>query len=351
MRTRHAAGFTLIELMTALALMMIVISGALLIVVASARSSRQAMERTDAQRGARSALNVLSTEIELAGLGLPARLAFGRFDADATDGVDDADSEPNACALSPELQVASLDYLREWTVVPGNNTGDDTSGVLTVSDPNPEPLNKVQDIALPEREWVFFYQSPRVDTSGTDHGHGLVRLAAPRAQSALSFTTGSTVFGAQSGFNVGQTFSGRDAKVLRARVSKFGLMCPTGQPYPRYLYWSVGGRSQVPVARNVKSLAFRFHFDSDHDGLPDDKDSDGQMTAADLDSVATMAQLATVKAVEVVVQICVEEPKNNDCRARPFSQIIPTRNMNTRWPSSSEPPTYVFIDNTGLRAP
>ncbi len=341
-RAAHRArGFTLVELMMALGLALFIALGAMMIIIAAARSGRGAQDRSDLQRGGRAALTLLGDEIENAGLGLPKVLAFRSGSATT-------------------LSVAHLDLRQEWTVLA--TAGDATAGTITLASATPVPT-RATDVALAANEWVFFYQNPTVDGSGAgNHGHALLQLGAARPLGGTSLTIGSTNYSAaQTNFNlaVGRLPSTPHAQVLlRAQVTEIGLDTTNSFLYLRENGDPVGD----PVARNVTALSFAYYVDADCDGQTDDRNGDGVIDTTDTVTSPFIARTSPgcpdtntevqVTAVEVrltlradVVDTMTDPVTHTPTqyyRTETFSQVVPTRNINTR----AVP--YLFIDNTGL---
>jgi hypothetical protein len=343
---RRERGMTIVELMISLVVSMLIIQGALMIIIASAKNSRLSLDRTTSQRGARAGIGILVSEIEGTGLNLPAHLAIRRFLKAAPGSPVDPDAEAKACAGTPELELASLDMLREWSV--SSTAGDQSDGTITL-DAAGKPTGG-SDTQLLEGEWVFFFQSPRYDRSANaiNHGHGMLRVAATRPAGGVTIATNNSSFGQQFGLNLGQAWpgSGHPKSLMRARVSKFGLACPDAtKPFANYLYWqlSTKGSEKVPVAQYIKSLTFRFQLDTDGDGKPD---------GALVDEL-TVDKFNQVLAIEVAMTVYARQPDavtgkcwdtaDGQCTTQDFAQVVYTHNINTR---STQ---YIFVDNTGLK--
>jgi prepilin-type N-terminal cleavage/methylation domain-containing protein len=345
---RGERGFTFIEMMTSVALMLIVISGAMLVIIAAARSGRGSQDRSDLQRGGRAALTLISTQLEQAGTGLPRRLAFGAGDASS-------------------FTVASLDYAREWTVVA--TSGSTVAGTLTLAAAMPFPTVS-GDIKLSQGQWLFLYQSATVDVSGAgNHGHALLRVGQERLNGGLSISLDSTAWStynpalavaAQREFNLGQTLPSTPHKqvLLRAETASFGLNKTDDAAHP-YLFVTENGQTDS-VARNVTDFTVGYYVDADCDGQADDLNNDGTLDWSDTVSSPFALRIGAcepsgttevqVVAVEVHLTLRSENvdkgPKDVTSqvgyRTEMFGQVVPTRNINTRNQN------YIFIDNLAL---
>lgn len=360
-RSREAErGATLIELMTGLAVTTIFLGGVMTFLIAHTRTSQGTFDRSDIQRGGRAALALLAQEIEVAGLGLPRRLAIKSFSVPGTGA--------HPCPGLPELTIASLDLMREW-VLQSTSTG-----LLTLQSPTTPIGTTVGDVDIGAGEWLFVYQNPAFAAGGTSHGHGMVRVRAARAQGNASITIGSTAYSSvQTGFDLDQTAlsstSGHLPVVLRARVSRFGVDC--SDPDHPYLFWEQAGRGTVPIVRNVDTrllaapapaigaaageqvgLRFRFYVDADADGRSDDRNGDGVLDQSDLldagDLAASPIDMSTINAIEVLLRLRSDEPQPDPDGGAPryrtldFVQTVATMNMNTRTND------YIFVDISGL---
>lgn len=334
---RAARGFTLIELMVSLAIMLIIISGAMSILITSSKGQRQNFDRADVQKSARNALLVMSAELSNAGLGLPRALAFRAFDNPGV--VDTSCEDASPSVPMPELTIAALDYLREWSV---SALADDS---ITLASGTP---NGATDVAFNANEWFFLYKSPYL--AGASSGHGMVQLGASRAAAGTTLSVGSTNFSTAqpsltlTNANLAPAGEGHPAVLLHARISRFGVDC-SDSDHP-FLYWSVNGGAPLPLARNVDTsntgLRFRFLVDADADGAPDDQDGSGVVDDGDL--IAAPADLSTVRAVEILLQVRSESADTNTgvYKTERVRQLVALPNLNTRAPG------YVFIDNSGI---
>lgn len=353
-------GATLIELMTGLAVTTIFLGGVMTFLIAHTRTSQGTFDRSDIQRGGRVALALMAQEIELAGLGLPRRLAVKSFNVPGTGA--------SACPGTPELTIASLDLMREWVL---QST---SAGRLTLQNPTTPIGTTAGDIDIGAGEWLFVYQNPTFIVGGTTHGHGMVRVGAPRVPGNVAITINSTAYSSvQTGFDLNQTVlsstSGHLPVMVRARVSRFGVDC--SDPAHPYLFWEQAGRGTVPIVRNVDTrpladpapaigaaagervgLRFRFHVDADADGRSDDRDGDGVLDQDDLldadDVAANPIDMSTINAIEVLLRLRSDEPQPDPdggprrYRTLDFVQVVATMNMNTRTND------YIFVDVSGL---
>ena len=325
---------TLVELMISVAIMLVVIAGAMLVILAAARSGRGTQDLSDTQRGGRTALSLMATEIGSTGLGLPRALAVRSYDASI-----------------PKLTVASLDYRWEWTA--SSTTGTTASGSIALSSGTPVGGT---DVALAAGEWVLLYQNAKLDdTGGANHGYGILQLGAARVLTATTLTIGSTNYStAQTAFNLNQVLptSPHAIVVLRVHTAAFGLdRTDTNHPY---LYFEENGQAAVPVARNVESLTFTFYVDANCDGLSDDQNGDHVINLSDAVGAPTATRVSPcdpagttevqVTAIGVQLRVRAEEmdPTLQAYRHDDFSEIIPTRNVSTRSKA------YQFVDNNGI---
>jgi len=332
-------GMSLIELMTSLAISMVIVSAAMMIVIAAVKSGRGSQDLSDLQRGGRIALSVLADEIGKAGLGLPRRLAF-------------------ASGSATGLKVASVDLIREWKVA-GSSAGAITLAAL--SDVTP-PLNPTgaADTGLRLGQWLFLFKSATIDTStaGSNHGHGMVQLTAARAANttALQVATTSNFSTLQPDFNLAQTWgAGHDLSLMRAHVVEFALNTSlTDHPY---MTITEDGSNPVPVVTDVDGvggLKFAYFIDANCDGQSDDLNADGVIDENDTVTSPFVVRLApcdpadntdvmvTAVRVTVVLRSSSVDPGRGDYRRASFSQTIPTRNINTRATQ------FIFVDNTGI---
>ncbi len=326
-------GMTLVELMVAVAVFTIVIAAVLSVIVTGASFSQRSLNQNDAQRGARMALANISQEIELAGLGLPARLAI-------KDYVESASGITGVCDGTQVLEVAAVDLSREWVV------SSTTATSITLADPTPTGGS---DTVLRPGEWVFFYQNPFVDGAGTAHGHGMVQVDSERAEGDTNIAVGSTAYSStQTGFDLSQGFistgGGHQPVLMRTRTSRFGINCDNSA-HP-YLFLSRDGQDPVPLVANVEELRFRFLVDATGpdgvpDGQPDDQDGSGTIDAADM---VTNPDITKIYAVEIYLRVRADkpdDPKTGKYREVEVSQLAPAFNLHTIG-------SYIFVDNTGL---
>jgi hypothetical protein len=339
----------MIELITGLGLMLTISAGAMLVVIASSRSGRNQNELSGLQRGGRTALSLLSSEIENAGLGLPRRFAIRLGDA------------------SPRLWVASLDYRREWKVA--STSGNTATGTITLQTPTtpfPSSATNNRDVELAEGQWVFLYQNTRIDTTTFASGMGLLQLSATRAKGGPTLNIGPTLYSneGQQGFDLGQALptTPHGIVMLAAHTAEFGIDNVTDPAHP-FLYVAEDGGSQDPVARNVDyktatdtGLQIGYYIDANCDGQPDDKNGDGVIDWSDTypspfavrvpncDPAGTTE--VQVTAIEIHLRLRSESVDQAltppDYHYATFSQLIPTRNIVTTDTS------YVFLDNSAL---
>jgi type II secretory pathway pseudopilin PulG len=344
-RHRRERGFTMIELVIGLGMMLTISAAALLVVIATARSGRNQSELSGIQRAGRTALSLLSSEIENAGLGLPRRLAI-RWGTAST------------------LAVTSLDYRREWVVatIGGNVTG----GTLTLQAPTtPYPSGTTNlDLDLAAGQWVFLYQNSRFDASTFASGFGLVQLGAARAKGTVGVSIGTTNYSnnGQVAFDLNQSLPSTPHAIvmLLAHTAEFGVDATTDPAHP-FVYVAEDGGSQDPVARNIDyksatdtGLQIGYYLDANCDGQPDDRNGDGVIDWSDTWSSPFALRVAgcdpagttevQVTAVEVHLRLRSEDvdPSSKAYHYATFSQLIPTRNIVTSDGS------YIFVDNTAL---
>ena len=186
-RRRRSRGFTMVELMITMAVMIIVLGGAMFFMVTQTQFGRRNFNRIELQNAARSSLSLMAREISNAGLGIPHRLAVR--------GLDDPGTSALSCATTPELTVAALDPRRQWPVTAADGSsvtlGDaDTSGG-GATDPT-----GAADVGFTPGQWLFVYNNPTIETAAGLSGHGLVRISAARAAGAASVTIDETNYSA-----------------------------------------------------------------------------------------------------------------------------------------------------------
>jgi prepilin-type N-terminal cleavage/methylation domain-containing protein len=349
-------GMTLIELMLSMAIMSGVLIGLTQFIITTTKQNRVNFERSDLVRSGRTALSIMTEEIENAGMGLPRRLAIRSWAPAGSGSVD-------SCASTPEIEIAWLDLARQWTVQSS------ASGTITLdpmvsasADPSDDNPTGAADSAITAGEWLFLYKNATFDTAGGNHGHGMVLLSANRAVAATALSVANDPYSSsQASFDLDQPIfvngTGHDTVVLRARTSRFGVNCDdVTRPY---LYWARNGQSIVPLASgadtdpltvansaidagvtDVVALRFRFMVDEDNDGQTDGTDFVDPPT----DATALALFLSNVTAVEVLFRLraSAPDPNTNVTRRQDFARLVRTANINTR---SSD---YIFVDNTGL---
>lgn len=344
-------GMTLIELMFSLAVTMLFVSGVVLFLIGHTRTSRRTLDRADIQRGGRSALSLMTQEISNAGLGLPRVLAIRSFTTSGSE-----------CAGTPEIEIAALDYMREWTVLTPATSG------FTLANAAPVPATGT-DVAIAQNEWVFFYQNSSFTSGSVSNGFGLLRVSVTRAVGATAVFVDNASYSSLAPLMdlsqaVLSTSTPHTPVMLRTRESRFGVNCTADATHP-YLFWQLAGQSEVPLARGADTraltaddpsigalagarvaLRFLFYVDANGDGQCDDKDGDGVLTRADALTTPAVADLANVCAIEVLVRLRSDEPEAGSNPAvyptADFVELVQTTNINTR------NPTYTFIDNSGL---
>lgn len=339
-------GFTLVEVMLATLVMVLVMAGATLFLISQAQTQRRSYDRTDIQRSGRAAMTIMANEISKTGLGLPNYLAIRLFANPGTSG--------DSCDTTPELSVAAVNYLREWTVASA------TAASVTLADATP---TGAADARLESGQWMFIYQND--SAAGADSGHGMVRLGAARSAGDVALTIDSVNFStaqpsldlAQAAFN-SPSGGGHAPVILAADVSTFGVNCDDANN--PYVYWRRGGEIVVlaagadttplaaaapqigAAAGDVVALRFRFLVDDDGDGVADDKDGSEMITVGDL--VSSPTSLANVTAIEVTMRLRTAlNASTGTYDTKDFVQLIATPNIHTR---TGAP--YIFVDNTGL---
>jgi len=363
MRRAREGGFTLIEMMIALGAMGFLIAGATLVAIAAARGGHSATDRANLQGSARTGIDVIASELQLAGLGLPKTLAIPYFSRTGGD-----------CG-TPVLQVASLDYRWEWAVSTAGNTAAGTISVVT----SPK-IRLGSDIAIKAGEWVYLYQSAKaVGGTGGAWGHGFVHVKADRAAGGNTVTVDATNFSTvQTAFDLGQTelsssttYIGHQPVMLRSRLTKIYVKCTAGSNVGSVFVSD--GISEYPVAANVEvqplakadasigaakndvvGLRFRFLVDqkdstgaTNPDGITDDQNGDHIIDYNDLVTDPTVAplDLTMVTGIEVLIRARGEQVSQSatDYRYQDYVRVVTLPNIRT---STTVP--YVFIDADGL---
>lgn len=353
-RRAGARGVTMIELMMTVAIMSIVMLSLMQLIITSSKQNRSDLERSELVRGGQTAMALIASELELAGLGLPRRLAIRGFSA--------AGGSVESCDTTAEIEVAYVDLSRQWTVAKVE------AGAIALASAAPTPATAT-DLPLSTGEWLFYYKNAGVDsTGGGASGHGMVQVGATRSIGADTITLGSVDYSwSQTSFDLDQeqlddTGTGHVPVVLRTRSSRFGVNCDD-EDRP-YLYWVRDG-TVLPLATyadtrpldgaspaldaadgEVVGLRFRFYVDADGDGQPDDQDASGTIDAADLVAAPADAgaDLSQVTAIEVLFRLRSMEVDSNieRFRTQDFVQLVRLANINTR---STD---YFFVDNEGL---
>ncbi len=338
-------GFTLIEMMVTVVLMVMVVGGMLSLLITQAKMSRGTFDRTDIQQGGRSALTIFEEKIGRAGLGLPRRLAIKSFE--------ESNPDTNACANTPKLEVASIDFMRQWSV--------DTSSATTITLDSADPVPAgAADIEILQGQWVFLFANADTD------GHGMVLVGAERPKTQASVTVNATndYSTAQSSLDltaasIGEGASDQYPIMLLADVAGFGLDCSSSaRPF---LYWDDNG-TRVPIGTNIEcdsseadcdigsevGLRFRFWLDQvggvngGPDGIPDDADADGEPDFSNSITVGTDSEFVVAVEVRVVFRSDQKDPQLDEYRTVAFTRIIQIPNIHT------ESDQYIFIDNTGI---
>lgn len=338
-------GVTLLELVVAMAGMMIVVGGALLFVVFQVEQNVVSFDRAGIQHGGRSALNMLSQEIGMTGLGIPRRLAYKSFGAD-----------PLCNNSTRALEIAYLDFLREWQVA-----GTSASAITLASPPDPVPGDP-PDVAIAAGRWLFIFGSSKFEEGTPDQGHGMVQVTADRGAGSASLTIGNVTYSAtQPTLGLGGLMFQSNATVLLLKTSKFGVDC-TSNPTRPFLYWERDGKS-FPLASNVDvdpltavdagidgapgdivGIRFRFLVDDNNDGRPDDQNGDSVIDNRDL--VTTPANIENTIAIEALVRLRAQTPNGNTGKyqVKSYVQLIRTPNVHT----SPENRPFQFVHNNGL---
>jgi prepilin-type N-terminal cleavage/methylation domain-containing protein len=340
---RLSRGVTLLEVSVSLAVLAILMAGVMAFLVTQGKMGFGAIDRTEIQRGGRAALTLMEEKIGMAGLGLPRHLAIKSFSTSETCG---------AATNFPKLEVAYVDYLRQWTAT-GTNTGALTLSAISTSStpPNPNP-NKADgstsDVAFGANQWLFLYRSV------APGGFGMAKITAARAAGDTGVTLGATNYSAaQSSLDLANTSplndaaGGRPLLALFADVSGFGVDCAADTNHP-YLYWEHGAGVRTPIASNISTpslggpvgLAFKFYLDTDGDGLANGSPVTSLTFNSDLDTATN----DDVVAIEVSVRLRSDrpDPASGAYRSEWFTRRIQLANVHTQTRQ------YVFIDNTGI---
>ncbi len=344
MRTpRGERGLTLMEVMVTMVVMVTVLAGTMTFLIFHTRMSAASFARADALRGGRAAMSILEEKIGNAGLGLPRQIAIKSYSA------------TGECNL-PKLEVAGLDYLRQWSV--SGTTGSSTAGTITLADDDPVPPTKpdgsTNDMAILVGRWVYLYQAFSPDA------FGMAKLGATHAIDTTSVSINSTAFASTTldlaaGSPLNSAASGKPTAMLLADVSGFGVDCTdTARPF---LYWEANG-AKTPIASyadtraltannaaigvnagQVAALRFRFHLDSDADGI-----ANSVATTLTFNADPAIATHDDVVAIEVLLRLRSEQIDSvtKDYRVEDFLRVIRTPNINTK---STQ---YIFIDNAGI---
>ncbi|MBN1961947.1 MAG: prepilin-type N-terminal cleavage/methylation domain-containing protein [Deltaproteobacteria bacterium] len=347
----NTRGMTLIEMMISLAVTMFFISGIILFLISHTRTSRRTFDRTDIQRGGRAALSIISQEINHAGLGLPRVFAIRSFTLNGSE-----------CSGTPELEIASLDYLREWIV------SSTAANSLTLTSANPDPAS-VSDIIIAQNEWLFFYQNSNFSSGAISNGYGMLQVATTRTVANTAINISNTNYSSLAPrIDLTQPTLSTSVPhvpvILRARVSRFGVNCTDDVAHP-YIFWEQAGQNKVPLARNadtrvlaaadlsiganagsIAALRFLFYLDANGDGQCDDTNNDNLFTRADAITSPTANDFANVCAIEVQMRLRSETPEAGSnppiYPSTDFVELVKTNSINT------QNPTYIFIDNSGL---
>ncbi|HSI02856.1 MAG: PilW family protein [Myxococcota bacterium] len=343
---RGERGFTLLEVMVVVGLLMYVIGGAMLFMISQARSQRTTYERSDMQRSGRSAIALLARDLPKTGLGLPTDLAIRSYERPGTS----ADS----CGTTPELTLVGLDYTREWTI-----------GAATNSSIRFAPITPVgaADAIIKNNSWLFVFQNAGIG------GYGMAQVGADRAAGSADVAIASTNYSSvqpslslvASAFNGGAA-GGHAPVALAADVMTIGVNCADAA-HP-FLYMRRAGGERLLLAADVDTraltaadpavgavsgdvvaLRFRFLVDDNGDGFPDDVNSDNQIDVSDL--VVTPTSLANVVGIEVFFRLRKLDTRTatTTFETNDFAHTIMLPNVHTATASR----TFVFIDNIGMK--
>ncbi|MCK5690461.1 prepilin-type N-terminal cleavage/methylation domain-containing protein, partial [Myxococcota bacterium] len=293
--SKKSRGFTLIELMLSLAITTTFIGAITGFLIIQSRSQNTFYMRSVLINNAQASMSLLEREFNLAGFGIPRRLAIKSF-------------TPSADVCSVSLTVASANPLRQWEV------SSTSASTVTLSAALPYPA-AMGDVIIPSGRWLFLYRNSTVGTTSLgDHGHGLVLTSSDRAIGSLSIAIDgtnnfSTTFqpkldtSASSHFNA-TSIDSRAVAMMEASVSTFGVDC-TDADHP-YLYWDRAGSARIPVASTITALTFSFFIDADADGQTDDQNSDSKIDVNDL--VAAPTDLSQVTAISASITIRSDNP-------------------------------------------
>ncbi len=336
-RGATARGLTLIELSVSLAVLGILMAGITAFLVTQGKMGAGSFDRSAIQRGGRGALSLLDERLGMAGLGVPRELAIRSLGTEAC-----------GATSFPRLEVASVDYLRQWTVASTAAGAMTLSGITNGPPPNPSPGGASADVAFSIGQWLYLYRS------AAPGGHGFAKVTAARAALNTGVTLGDTNYAvAQSSLDLAGTgelnnaASGRPLLAFLADVSAFGVNCTDDAAHP-YLYWERLSGVRTPVASNVSTpsvggavgLVFRFFLDTDGDGQP----NGAPVTSLTFDADPDDATNDDVVAIEVEVRIRSDQPDpaSNQYRVERFVRRIALPNLHTTTTQ------YIFIDNSGI---
>jgi len=265
MRTTREAGFTLIEVMAAVAIFSIAMTAVYATFTFQHKSYTTQSHVAQMQENFRDALVPLNRDIRLAGYGIPAPVTI-----------------PDGAVAAGVTTIRSL-YPVDKT------TGPDTLYIMylydmdsnqpptTITSPMPNPsaeFNVAQVTGFLEGDLCFITNGGAADIfQVTQVQGGSLKIQHNPGGSATDYNNA----GGHNTFPPGGYDTG--SKLAKARFLRYFVDTTTDPDHPTLMVDRMGGAPPQPVADDIEDMQFQYFLDTDFDGVPDTwSDNPGDLT-------------------------------------------------------------------------
>ena len=305
---RRTSGFTLLEMMIALAMTGIVAVSILAAMQAQLASTYQQGRVGEAQQMARVALENLIPSVQLAGFGVPGSFAFTTGTISTAEDNSTTAGLNSTCPGTDVLEIRSRDPRGFWGL------GAATTNLLTLQNFQLDGTAIVapQDLAWPKGAWVMGYAAPPAQT--------VLLHTAGRLSGALtaSVVAADTLPVANAIATAAASSEIDLVKIARFRVSCFDPAHPVLQ-YEDDTDTNgdgvVNAADITPVASDIEDFQVAYLVDTDQDGLVTDADA-VPLPAESPTKATTMTQ---IKAIRITVVARSSEIQGNGTLNQPPS--------------------------------
>ncbi len=264
MRTTREAGFTLIEVMAAVAIFSIAMTAVYATFTFQHQSFTTQSRVASMQENFRDALVPLNRDIRLAGYGIPAPVTI-----------------PNTAIPGGVTSIRSL-----YPV--DNTTGPDTLYIMylydmdsnqpptTITSPMPNPsaeFNVGQVTGFQVGDLCFISDGAAADMFQvtTVQSASLKIQHNPGGSNDYNAAGGHTTF-PPGGYDTGST-------IAKARFLRYYIDTTTDPAHPTLMVDRMGGATPQPVADDIEDMQFQYFLDTNFDGVPDTwSDNPGDLT-------------------------------------------------------------------------